>query len=73
MNWFKNFWLKSGDRIAYGFLALIITFSSPLWWDVLPAEMKAIPIGIATLFFNKMRGNTDSVPTPEQLTNPQNN
>jgi len=56
MNWFKKFWEKHGDRIAFAGAA---TAFGVVFYYIMPdmkGEAKTILIGVAMLFFNKARG-----------------
>jgi len=59
--WAKNFWNKHGERLVFAAFALGMSAGMWLWLDLKP-EAKTIIVGIAMLFFNKVRGNGVSQP-----------
>ena len=56
-SWFKRFWNTHGDRLIFAVFALGL--ATTLYNLEMKAEAKTIYVGIAMLFFNKVRGTNN--------------
>lgn len=56
--WAADFWNKHGERFVFTVLALGL--ATALYQIDMQGEAKTIYVGIAMLFFNKVRGNGTS-------------
>ncbi len=67
--WFENFWNGHGERLVFAIFALGLATILYYSFDM-KGEAKTIYVGIAMLFFNKVRGTNGigktTTPAPKE-------